>query len=110
LLNGGESSGLIELFTVTIGQTLIDPLDTFVGVYTMLGGVDINDQTIIGDAPFSVTTTPEPDSLAMMGCAVLAYILFTCFRILYRAREENQWATVWLRRHSSQPKHGRPLA
>jgi hypothetical protein len=99
-LNGGQSTGMIELFTVTIGQPLIDPLDTFVGVYTMLGGVDGSDQTIIGSAQFSVTTTPEPDSLAMMGCGVLAYIVFACFRLLYRAREENQWATVWLRRQS----------
>jgi hypothetical protein len=74
-LAAGASSGDIELFDVSVSSPLLDATGTFSGTYTLFGGVDGDASDNLGQASFSVTTTPEPSSifvlLGLSGAVVL---------------------------------------
>jgi len=73
-LDAGASSGLIELFTVTIANPTLDPLGTFFGTYTLKGGADGGAADILGFADFDVTETPEPGSLILLAGGMLTLV------------------------------------
>jgi len=61
-LDPDSTSTDIELFDITLSDPQADPLDTYPGTYGLIGGADGNAQDNLGQANFSVTTTPEPSS------------------------------------------------
>jgi len=87
-LNAGDSSGLIELFDVTVNNPFPDLPTTYTGSWAMTGGADGNAQDILDQASFSVTvtpdtqTTPEPQAslLLLTGFAVIAVVGFLRLR------------------------------
>jgi hypothetical protein len=68
-LGGGQSSGDIELFDISLSTPFTDPFVLYGGSYTLTGGVDAGSQDVLATANFSVTateslsTTPEPGFL-----------------------------------------------
>lgn len=77
-LDGGLSSGDIELFDVTLSNPLLDPAGPYPGSYTLIGGFDANAQDNLGLANFDVTTgsgateTPEPSTGFLLGVALVS--------------------------------------
>jgi hypothetical protein len=72
-LDGGLSSGDIELFDVTLSNPLLDPPAEYSGSYTLFGGSDSDAQDSLAFADFDVTTAPsvpgapEPGSWLLLG-------------------------------------------
>ena len=62
----GTSAGDIELFDVTVNDPLLDPLGTYTGVYTLVGGTDGNAQDNLATAGFSVSPVPEPSTITLV--------------------------------------------
>ena len=87
-LIGGASSTDIELFTVSINATLVDPFGPYSGTYNLIGGEgQVSDQTL-GSESFTVTTAaPEPGALTLLVGGIPALILFR--RKAMRSREQN---------------------
>ena len=84
-LAAGASSEDIPLFTVSINYPLTDPLGTWEGVYTLLGGSDGNAQDILGQVTFTVTTNvPEPGTFPLFGIGFVLLVL--CHRSLAAVR------------------------
>ena len=81
-LAGGASTSNIALFTVAIASPLTNPTGVFLGSWSLTGGIDGDAQELLGSASFSVTTVPEPSTLATV---VLAIAGFRC-RMLYLRR------------------------
>ena len=80
-LAGGEISGDIELFELTLSVPGSDPLGTYSGTYGLFGGSDGSAQENLGQSTFSVnvvpSSAPEPASLATLGMGlVLIGLLF----------------------------------
>jgi PEP-CTERM motif len=79
-LDGGFTSGDIELFDVTIP----DPFAAanYDGTFQVLGGIDGNAQDILGTADFTVqvlgssSSVPEPSSVILLGAAFLGLCWF----------------------------------
>jgi len=88
-LGAGDSSGLIELFDVTVNNPFPDLPTTYTGSWTMTGGADGNAQDILDQESFSVTVTPEPQAtpepqtslLLLVGFAAIAAVGFFRLRI-----------------------------
>jgi hypothetical protein len=87
-LNAGDSSGLIELFDVTVNNPFPDLPTSYTGSWTITGGADGNAQDILDQESFSVTVTPEPQTTAepqtslllLTGFAVIAAVGFLRLR------------------------------
>jgi hypothetical protein len=62
----GETSSDVELFDVAVSSPLLDPIGTYLGTYTLLGGADGDAQDNLGTSTFSVTTVPEPSSIYLL--------------------------------------------
>ena len=62
----GETSADIELFDIAVSSPLLDPIGTYTGNYTLLGGTDDGAQDNLGTSAFSVTTVPEPSSIYLL--------------------------------------------
>lgn len=88
-LVGGQSSGDIDLFDITLTDPQSDPLGTYNGTYGLIGGADGGADTAqdnLGQSDFSVTTVaPEPGTGAMIGGAMLAGLLWAAARASARA-------------------------
>ena len=81
-LDGGSSSGHIELFDVVVSNPLLDQPAKYLGSYTLLGGAtpptdaDSGSQDYLASANFDVTTVrgeaavPEPGSWLLLGTAL----------------------------------------
>ena len=76
ILTTSQTFGPASLFTVFIPVST--PLGIYGGIFNILGGPRVNDQTVLGTASFqvnvvSVTATPEPASglLFLVGGALL---------------------------------------
>lgn len=65
-LAGGASTSSIALFTVAIASPLTNPTGVFLGTWSLAGGIDGEAQELLGSANFSVTTVPEPSTLATL--------------------------------------------
>ncbi len=76
-LDGTSSSPDIDLFDVTLRNPLLDPPGTYLGSYTLLGGVDGGAQDTLASPGFDVTTAPsvtgvpEPASWFLLGTALV---------------------------------------
>ena len=76
-LDGGFSSGDIELFSITLANPFNDPFVLYPGSYTLTGGIDGSAQDILASANFSVTpqepssTVPEPATVVLLLTAIL---------------------------------------
>ncbi|HTC35246.1 MAG TPA: PEP-CTERM sorting domain-containing protein [Bryobacteraceae bacterium] len=74
-LDGGFTSGDIELFDVTIPDPF--PPGNYDGTFQVLGGADGGSQDIVGTADFTVQVlgpvsgVPEPGSLGLMAAALV---------------------------------------
>jgi hypothetical protein len=71
----GSSSGLIELFDVTVSNPLLNPFGKYSGVYTLFGGNDGGAGTAqdnLGSANFSVSPVPEPSTIYLLLGAIPA--------------------------------------
>jgi hypothetical protein len=72
-LTGGQSSGDIELFDITLANPVSDPPGIYLGTYGLIGGMDQGAQTAsdnLAQADFSVDVTPEPATLALLGAGL----------------------------------------
>jgi hypothetical protein len=80
-LDGGLSSGDIELFDVSLTDPFTDSFGLYGGSESLIGGANGDSQDVLASADFSVTaqapdsTTPEPASFIMAGAGVLALAL-----------------------------------
>lgn len=77
-LASGASSGRIDLFDITLANPGTLPLGTYSGIYGLLGGRDGGDlsaQDNLGQTDFSVTVTPEPGYLALLGAGLGMFAL-----------------------------------
>lgn len=80
-LDGGASTGDIELFDVTINDPFPDALYTsYEGDFTLLGGVDGGSADVLAVASFSATVVPEPAGsvLFMAGLTVVGTAVRFC--------------------------------
>jgi hypothetical protein len=65
----GASSGDIELFDITVSSPFLDPLGSYPGTYSLVGGADGGTDTAqdnLGSASFSVSVTPEPSTFSYL--------------------------------------------
>jgi hypothetical protein len=85
-LDPGQSSAVIDLFAVTLQQPFTGLLGSYVGSYVLLGGLDGNEQTIIGSTDFTIrVAASEPLSAAEPSTLVLiALPLLVCWVLSHR--------------------------
>lgn len=72
-LTGGQSSGDVELFDITLADPVSDPSGLYPGTYGLIGGMDQGAQTAsdnLAQADFSVNVTPEPGALMLLGAGL----------------------------------------
>src|SRR5208282_2358977 len=66
----GASSGVIDLFDITLANPETDPFGLYTGTYGLLGGMDGGANTAsdnLAQASFSVNATPEPATTTLLG-------------------------------------------
>jgi hypothetical protein len=85
-LDGGQSSGDIELFDVSLTDPFTDSFGLYPGSYTLTGGVDGNAQDALASADFSVTAqeatgVPEPSAILLLVVFLSALGLGAALRI-----------------------------
>jgi hypothetical protein len=75
-LAAGDSTGLVDLFTVTLDTPYTGSLGPQLGAYDVLGGLeageyDSSTQNLLGESTFTVNVAPEPSTtwpLLVAGC------------------------------------------
>jgi hypothetical protein len=60
------------LFTVDIPSGT--PVGLYAGTFTILGGSDPSDLSVLSSAPFDVQITPEPPSWQLMAIAIMGFL------------------------------------
>jgi hypothetical protein len=72
-LDSGDTSGVIELFTIT-APPYGSGANTYAGTYEILGGDDSESSDVLATENFDINVTPEPSGLVLLlsGMAGLA--------------------------------------
>ena len=69
LLAPGQTTGLVNLFAVTIGPL---PIGSYLGSITILGGANSNSQNSLLTRDFQIVVVPEPGTLLLLGSGLLS--------------------------------------